>query len=170
MSERATDQAGAVIYQALKDAGIKVVTYLPDSSCYPIQKRAEDDPDMVAICCAREDEGVAIAGGVAFGGGRAALVVDGSGIGWSAYVLSECLQYRLPMLVLCSHSEALGEAREYHNVARVMSEPVLQAARIPYSVLMHIEDAPMIIKQSMRTAIGQKIPVGIVLPSCVMED
>ena len=170
MSESSAGRAGTVIYQALKDAGVTVVTYLPDSSCYPIQKRAEDDPEMVAICCAREDEGVAIAGGVAFGGGRAALVVDGSGIGWSAYILSECLQYRLPMLVLCSHSEALGEAREHHNVARVMSEPVLQAARIPYSVLMHIEDAPMLIKQSMRTAIGQKIPVGIVFPACIMED
>src|SRR5688572_32353192 len=139
MAEHATE-TGAVIYQALKDAGITVVTYLPDSTCFPIQKLAEADPEMTAICCAREDEGVAIAGGVAFGSGRAALVVDGSGIGWSAYVLSECLQYRLPMLVLCSHSEALGEAREYHNVARVMSEPVLRAARIPYSVLVHIED------------------------------
>lgn len=170
MSERATDRAGAVIYQALKDAGINVVVYLPDSTCYPIQKRAEDDPDMMAVCCAREDEGVAIAGGVAFGGGRPALVVDGSGIGWSSYVLSECLQYRLPMLVLCSHSEALGEAHDYHNVARVMSEPMLRAVRVPYSVLMHIEDAPMIIRQSLRTAIGQKIPVGIVLPSYIMEE
>jgi sulfopyruvate decarboxylase TPP-binding subunit len=125
---------------------------------------------MVAICCAREDEGVAIAGGSAFGGGRAALVVDGSGIGWSAYVLAECLQYRLPMLVLTSHSEALGEAREYHNVARLMSEAVLHAVRIPYTLLLRAEDAPLVVHQSMRTAIGQKIPVGIVLPPYLMGE
>src|SRR5437868_3344944 len=104
MVDRTNSHAGEIIYQALKDAGITLVTYLPDSACYPIQELAEADPEMVAICCAREDEGVAVAGGAAFGGGRAALVVDGSGIGWSAYVLAECLQYRLPMLILCRHS------------------------------------------------------------------
>jgi sulfopyruvate decarboxylase TPP-binding subunit len=163
-------EGGPAIYQALKDAGITIITYLPDSTCYPIQKLAEADPEMTAICCAREDEGVAVAGGAAFGGGKAALVVDGSGIGWSAYVLAECLQYRLPMLVLTSHSEALGEAREYHNVARLMSESVLRAVRIPYTLLQRVEDAPTIVKQSVRTAIGQKIPVGIVLPPYLMGE
>ncbi len=169
MVEHATE-AGAVIYRALKDAGISIVTYLPDSTCFPIQKLAEADPEMTAICCAREDEGVAIAGGVAFGGGTAALVVDGSGVGWSAYVLAECLQYRLPMLVLTSHSEALGEAREYHNVARLMSESILRAVRVPYTLVLHVEDAPLIVKQSVRTAIGQRIPVGIVLPPYLMGE
>jgi sulfopyruvate decarboxylase TPP-binding subunit len=170
MAGRTSSHAGEVIYQALKDAGITLVTYLPDSACYPIQELAEADPEMVAICCAREDEGVAVAGGAAFGGGRAALVVDGSGIGWSAYVLAECLQYRLPMLILCSHSEALGEAREYHNVARLMSESILRAVRVPYTVLMHLEDAPTIIEQSLRTALGQKIPVGVVVPAFLMGE
>ncbi|HEY7067168.1 MAG TPA: thiamine pyrophosphate-binding protein [Chloroflexota bacterium] len=169
MAEHA-GEGGPAIYQALKDAGITIITYLPDSTCYPIQKLAEADPEMTAICCAREDEGVAVAGGAAFGGGKAALVVDGSGIGWSAYVLAECLQYRLPMLVLTSHSEALGEAREYHNVARLMSESVLRAVRIPYTLLQRVEDAPTIVKQSVRTAIGQKIPVGIVLPPYLMGE
>jgi sulfopyruvate decarboxylase subunit alpha len=169
MAEHASE-GGPVIYQALKDAGITIVTYLPDSTCYPIQKLADADPEMMAICCAREDEGVAVAGGAAFGGGKAALVVDGSGIGWSAYVLAECLQYRLPMLVLTSHSEALGEAREYHNVARLMSESILRAVRIPYTLLQRVEDAPTIVKQSVRTAVGQKIPVGIVLPPYLMGE
>lgn len=170
MAEGRAAEAGAVIYQALKDAGVTLVAYLPDSACFPIQSRAEADPAMTAICCAREDEGVAVAGGAAFGGGRAALVVDGSGIGWSAYVLAECLQYRLPMLVLCSHSEALGEARDYHNVARLMSEPILRAVRVPYTLLTRLEDAPLVVGQSMRTALAQKIPVGIVLPSYLMGE
>jgi sulfopyruvate decarboxylase TPP-binding subunit len=169
MAEHASE-TGAVIYGALKEAGINIVTYLPDSTCFPIQTLAEADPEMTAICCAREDEGVALAGGVAFGGGKAAVVVDGSGVGWSAYVLAECLQYRLPMLVLTSHSEALGEAREYHNVARLMSESILRAVRVPYTLLLHAEDAPLIVKQSVRTAIGQKIPVGIVLPPYLMSE
>jgi hypothetical protein len=74
------------------------------------------------------------------------------------------------MLVLTSHSEALGQAREYHNVARLMSEAVLRAVRIPYTLLLRAEDAPLVVHQSMRTAIGQKIPVGIVLPPYLMGE
>lgn len=168
MSERASLENGAIIYRAMKDAGVNLVLYLPDSTVYPIQKLAEEDPEMLSVCCAREDEGVAIAGGAAFAGGRPAIVVDSSGVGWSAYILSECLQYRLPMLVISSHSEALGEIKDYHNVARVVSESIYRAVNVPYTVVMRLEDAPMIVKESMRTALGQRMPVGVALPPHVM--
>jgi sulfopyruvate decarboxylase subunit alpha len=161
-------ERGGVIYGALKRSGVEVVLYLPDSGTYPIQKLAEDDPAMPTVCCSREDEAVAIAGGIAFAGGLAAVVMDSSGLGWSAYIMSECLQYRLPMLLISSHSEALGEAAEYHNVARAVSQSIYDAVHVPYTVVLRLEDAELIVEQSALTARGQKMPVGIVLPPYIM--
>jgi sulfopyruvate decarboxylase subunit alpha len=161
-------ESGKIIYGALKEAGVTTVLYLPDSTTYPIQKLSDQDPEMPSICCSREDEAVAIAGGIAFAGGFAAVVMDSSGLGWSAYILSECLQYRTPMLILSSHTEALGEARDYHNVARAISHSVYEASGIPYTVLMRLEDAALVVEQSIQTARGVKMPVGIVLPNHVM--
>jgi sulfopyruvate decarboxylase TPP-binding subunit len=159
---------GRVIYDALKRSGVEIVLYLPDSGTYPIQKLAEDDPEMRTVCCAREDEAVAIAGGVAFAGGLAAVVMDSSGLGWSAYIMSECLQYRVPILLVSSHGEALGEAADYHNVARAVSQSIYEAVRVPYTVVPRLEDAALIVEQSAITARGQKMPVGIVLPPYIM--
>jgi sulfopyruvate decarboxylase TPP-binding subunit len=161
-------ERGKVIYDALKRSGVEVVLYLPDSGTYPIQKLAEDDPEMRTFCCAREDEAVAIAGGIAFAGGLAAVVMDSSGVGWSAYIMAECQQYRVPIVLVSSHSEALGEAHDHHNVARVMGEAIYQAVRVPYTVVTRLEDAATIVEQSIITARGQKMPVGIVLPPYIM--
>lgn len=81
-SHESDQGSGLVIYRALQEAGINFLVYLPDSVTYPIQELAETDPEMLTVCCGREDEGVAIASGACFGGLCPSIVMEGSGVGY----------------------------------------------------------------------------------------
>ena len=153
-----------VLYEALRAAGIDFVTFLPDSGTFPIQQMMVADPAVTSVLCAREDEGFAIAMGAAFAGKRPLMLMEGSGYGLSGLILARGLVQHTPLLILSSHNSALGEQYDYHAATRLVSEPTLDALRIPYVVLMRIEDAPTIIREAQLTVEGQRVPVAVLLP------
>ncbi|HLY65503.1 MAG TPA: thiamine pyrophosphate-dependent enzyme, partial [Chloroflexota bacterium] len=159
-----------LIYQALKAAGINMFVYLPDSVTYPIQQLAELDPEMLTICCAREDEGVAIASGAYYGGLLPALVIEGSGVGYSALALAGSIMRRTPLLIVSSHSEVLGVRFDHDSTSRLVNESVLRALGIPYTVLARVEDAPAVIREAIHEMRILKMPAGVVLPPYVMSN
>ena len=140
-------QSARQIYNGLKSAGIDLFVYLPDSVTFPIQVLAERDSDMLTLCCAREDEGTAIASGAYYGGLSPTIVMEGSGVGYSALILASCIVRRTPVLVVSSHSESLGVRFDYDATSRLSNEPVLRALQIPYTVLERAEDAPSVIRE-----------------------
>jgi thiamine pyrophosphate-dependent acetolactate synthase large subunit-like protein len=158
------------LYQALRDAGINLFIYLPDTITYRVQELAERDSEMATLCCAREDEGVAIASGAYFGGLWPALVLEGSGIGLSALNLALCLQRRTPLLLVPSHSEALGARFDYDAGACLTTEPLLRALGIPYVVLGRVEDAPVVVRESVQAMQVLKKPMGVVIPPYLLSD
>ncbi len=52
--------------EGLKEAGVSVVCYLPDSLLKKLYPAIEKDPDIRAIPVTNEGEGAAICGGVVF--------------------------------------------------------------------------------------------------------
>jgi len=163
-------ETGRAIYDAMKAAGIDLFVYLPESVTFPAQLLAERDRDMLAVCCAREDEGIAIASGAYYGGLLPAIVMEGSGVGYSALVLAGCILRRTPVLIVASHSESLGVRFDYDTTSRLTNEPILRALQIPYQVLKRVEDAPYLFRESVHEMRILKMPVGVVVPPYVMSE
>ena len=162
--------AGGHIYRALKAAGIDFIVYLPDGELYSVIEEAEADPEMAAVCCNREDEGIAIAGGAAAAGRRVAVVMEGTGIGFSGLILAHEILNRVPMVILSSHSKEMGIRLPHNDVAAMVNEPVLDALGIHKVVLRHLADAELYIAESQRSAEVLKQPVAIVIPPHVMAE
>ena len=162
--------AGSHIYRALKAAGIDFIVYLPDGELYTVIEEAEADPEMATVCCNREDEGIAIAGGAAAAGRRAAVVMEGTGIGFSGLILAHEILNRVPMVILSSHSHEMGIRLPHNDVAAMVNEPVLDALRIHKVVLRHLADAELYIGESQRSAEVLKQPVAVVIPPHVMAE
>jgi thiamine pyrophosphate-dependent acetolactate synthase large subunit-like protein len=169
-AERFGASPGARIYQGLKDAGIDFCVYLPDGELYPVIEAAEYDPDMVAVGCTREDEGIAIAGGAAYGGYHPAVIMEGTGIGFSGLILAHEQLNRVPMLILASHSHEMGIRLPHNDVATMVNEPVLKAMGVHTVVVRHLSDAALFLKESQRTASVLKQPVAVVIPPHVMAE
>jgi sulfopyruvate decarboxylase subunit beta len=159
-----------VIYDALKRAGVDFFVYLPETLLYGVQVLAEQDPEMLAVCCTREDEGVAIASGAAYAGRMPAIVLEGTGVGLSGLILASTMVRRAPVLILSSHSQIMGIRQAHDNISTMVNEPIMRALNIPVTVLTHLADAPVFIRESVRAAEVLKSPVGVAVPPYVMDE
>ena len=163
------DRTSSMIVRGLKTAGIDFAVFLPDSLLYPVERLLEDDPEIDTYQCSREDEGVAIAAGAALSRRKPVVLMEGSGIGLSGLILARSLLMRSPMLLLVAHNSTLGERYDYHGATRLVAEPMLQALRIPYQVIVDATQAPLIIREAQYTIEGQQIPVAILFPRHVLR-
>jgi sulfopyruvate decarboxylase subunit alpha len=157
-----------VFVDSLKTNDISFSVLLPDSVLHAVNELLLADADVQTVICSREDEGIAIAAGAGWGGCRSTVSMEGSAIGMSGLILARAVIQRSPTLILASHSTVLGERFGYHAATRAVTQPILDALRIPYHVLRDADEIPHIVKQIVRTMEGQKIPVAILVPPFIL--
>jgi len=157
-----------VFVDSLKSSGITFSVLLPDSVMHPVNELLLEDAEVQTVICSREDEGIAIAAGAGWGGCRSTVSMEGSAIGMSGLILARAVIQRSPTLILASHSTVLGEKFGYHAATRAVTQPILDALRIPYHVLRDAEEIPHVVKHIVCTMEGQKIPVAILVPPFIL--
>jgi thiamine pyrophosphate-dependent acetolactate synthase large subunit-like protein len=163
-------EAARLMYKALREAGIDFVVYLPDSILYPLQALAEHDPAMTTVCCTREDEGIAIASGAAYGGRWPAIIMEGTATGLSGLALAGLIVRRTPLLIVSSHTAVLGIRAPHDDIACMTNEPILRALNIPVAVIQHLDEAALVIRESQRAGRVLLSPVAVVVPPYVMSE
>lgn len=157
--------AGERIAAAIADSGVDLAIVLPDSVLHPVNHALGSDPRIQVVNCAREDEGVAIAMGAAFTGRRPAVLMEGSGIGYSGLALARAVAVnRAEILLVVGHTWVLGERFHYHAATRHASGPILDALRIPNYVLTHIDEVEVVFREILKTMSGQRTPVAVLVP------
>jgi len=163
-------EAARLMYRALREAGIDFVVYLPDSVLYPLQALAEHDPTLTAVCCTREDEGIAIASGAAYGGRWPAIIMEGTATGLSGLALAGLIVRRTPLLIVASHTAVLGIRAPHDDIACMTNEPILRALNIPVAVMHHLADAALVIRESQQAARVLMSPVAVAVAPYVMNE
>lgn len=152
------------VHQALRAGGVDFAVYLPDSLLDPIEQLLEADPEVQTVVCAREDEGIAIAMGAFLGGRLPVALMEGSGLGLSGLILARGLLMRTPLLLIASHTRALGERFDYHGATRLVGQATLAGLGIPSIVLDDPQRIPTVVHEALLTIKGQKVPVGLFVP------
>jgi sulfopyruvate decarboxylase subunit alpha len=124
------------VIRGLKQAGVSIVCYLPDSLFKALYPALDADPDIRTIRVTNEGEGAAICGGVFLSGKKAALVMENSGLRASVEPLCRMgLGAGIPVVMLMSYRGELGENNWWAVPHGITMEPVLNALRIPYQVV-----------------------------------
>lgn len=99
-----------LIYDALKDSGIRLMSALPETWLVHLIRMAEDDPDMILVRLAKEEEGVGISAGAHLAGMKSAMLTQNHGFLASINGIVSCAQlYRIPLLMLISYRGEFGE-------------------------------------------------------------
>jgi sulfopyruvate decarboxylase subunit alpha len=120
-----------VVYKALKKCGIGLVSALPETWLVHLIRMAEDDPQMILVRLAKEEEGVGISAGAHFAG-----VMQNHGFLASINgIVSFAQLYRIPLLMLISYRGHFGERDPWQTQGGGATEPLLRALGIPYSFL-----------------------------------
>src|ERR1051326_7060862 len=128
--------SSALIYSALKDAGVRIVSALPETWLVHLIRMAEDDPAMTLVRLAKEEEGVGVSAGAHLAGVKSAMLMQNHGFLAAINGIVSCAQlYRIPLLMLISDRGSFGERDPWQTEGGAVTEHLLDALRIPHERL-----------------------------------
>ena len=124
------------IAQALKDAEVSLVAYVPDISINQVTRLLEEDDYFHVVSATREEEAIGIASGAYAVGRNAAVFMQSSGFGNCVNAIASlCIPCRLPIPMFINLRGEVGE----FNIAQVAmgrtTRPILDTLGIPYYTL-----------------------------------
>jgi len=97
------------IYDALTEAGIRQVAYVPDAGHKRLIERCRETPAMRATVLTTEEEGVALLAGAWLGGDKGVLLMQSSGVGNCINMLSLAKTCAFPLVMLVTMRGEWGE-------------------------------------------------------------
>jgi sulfopyruvate decarboxylase subunit alpha len=160
-----------LIYQCLKDVGVRVMSALPETWLVHLIRFSEDDPEMTLVRLAKEEEGVGISAGAHFAGVRSAMLMQNHGFLASVNGIVSCAQlYRIPLLMLISHRGEFGERDPWQTEGGGVTTHVLDALRIPHMTLDVHDHVARRIQKAQTLAYSASRPVALLLTRDLMWE
>jgi len=143
------------IYSALKDAGVRIVGFVPDGGHKRLIELCIADPDVRCVVLTTEEEGIALAAGAWLGGVRCALLMQSSGVGNCINVLGMTHECRLPLLVLVTMRGEQGEFNPWQVPMGQATRSVLESMSVAvHRVAAAEEAAPSVAAAAKRAYSG----------------
>jgi len=156
--------ASTQVYRGLKEAGVRIVSALPETWLVHLVRMAEDDPDMTLVRLAKEEEGVGISTGAHLAGVASAMLMQNHGFLAAINGIVSCGQlYRIPLLMLISQRGSFGEKDPWQTEGGGVTEHVLDALRIPFDRLEAPEHVGKRIAKAQTLAHSASRPVALLL-------
>jgi sulfopyruvate decarboxylase subunit alpha len=160
-----------LIYGVLKDAGVRIVSALPETWLVHLIRMAEDDPEMTLVRLAKEEEGVGISAGAHLAGVKSAMLMQNHGFLASVNGIVSCAQlYRIPLLMLISARGTFGERDPWQTEGGGVTEHVLEALRIPFDTLESPDEVARKITKAQTLAYSASRPVAVLLGRDLMWE
>jgi sulfopyruvate decarboxylase subunit alpha len=131
-----SERNSKVVFNALKDCGVRVMSALPETWLVHLIRMAEEDPEVTLVRLAKEEEGVGISAGAHFAGVKSVMLMQNHGFLASVNgIVSFAQLYRIPLLMIVSYRGHFGERDPWQTQGGSATEPVLRALGIPYTFL-----------------------------------
>src|SRR5207247_7390316 len=122
-----------LVYDALKACAVRLMSALPETWLVHLVRLADDDPEMMLVRLAKEEEGVGISAGAHFAGVKSAMLMQNHGFLASINgIVSFAHLYKIPLLMLISYRGSFGERDPWQTQGGDVTEPALRPLRIPY--------------------------------------
>jgi len=159
------------VYDALKACGIRLLSVLPETWLVHLVSLAEEDPEMVLVRLAKEEEGVGVSAGTHLAGVRSAMLMQNHGLLASINgIVSLAQLYRIPLLMVVSHRGGFGEEHPWQTEGGAVTEHVLDALRIPYVILEERGQVAARVRQALALAESSLRPVALLLGRNLMWE
>src|SRR5438270_11207797 len=160
-----------VVYDALKKCGIGLLSALPETWLVHLIRMAEDDPSMILVRLAKEEEGVGISMGAHFAGTRSAMLMQNHGFFASVNgIVSGAMLYRMPLVMVISDRGHLGERDPWQTEGGRYTRRVLDALGIVHDDLREPREVPVKVGRAMTLAHSSLSPVALLLTRPLMWE
>ena len=164
-------ESSRIIYDALKQSGVKIISALPETWLVHLINMAEADPETTLVRLTREEEGIGISAGAHLAGVKSALLMQNHGfLAAINPIVSLAFLYKIPLLMLISYRGRMGERDPWQTEGGRWTEPVLRALDIPYDHLRNREAAARQIREAQALAESSLTPVALLLSRQLMWE
>jgi len=155
------------ILTALKEAGIDLVSSVPDINMLQLINLLYEDKEITHVPVGREEEGIGVCTGAYLGGKKPAMLMQNGGLLNSCNGLTTtALQFGIPILLLIYYAGDIGD-NAFHMVGLV-TEPVLQGLGIKSVVMRDPAKVKQDIAGAVTLAHSSKRPVALLLTRAVL--
>jgi sulfopyruvate decarboxylase subunit alpha len=148
----------------LREAGIDVITYLPETRLSQILPLIRSDDSFKLIAVSSEAEAITIGAGAALGGKQVAVYMECTGLYVSCYgILSIAKRFGVPLLLLIAHLGSFADQRNnsVYALSGAYVTPVLDALEIQYRLVETGNNLEVCIKDAARYTQALKLPVAL---------
>jgi sulfopyruvate decarboxylase subunit alpha len=160
-----------LIYDALKDCDIRLLSALPETWLVHLIRMADDDPEVILVRLAKEEEGVGVSAGAYFAGVKSVMLMQNHGFLASINgIVSFAHLYKIPLLMLISYRGSFGERDPWQTQGGNVTEPLLRALGIPYFFLDALDSVRKRIGQAQTLAESSLQPVALLLTRDLMWE
>ena len=160
-----------LIYDALKDCDIRLLSALPETWLVHLIRMADDDPEVILVRLAKEEEGVGVSAGAYFAGVKSVMLMQNHGFLASINgIVSFAHLYKIPLLMLISYRGSFGERDPWQTQGGNVTEPLLRTLGIPYFFLDAWDSVRKRIGQAQTLAESSLQPVALLLTRDVMWE
>jgi sulfopyruvate decarboxylase subunit alpha len=156
--------SSTLVYRGLKDAGVRIISALPETWLVHLVRMAEEDEAMTLVRLAKEEEGVGVSTGAHLAGVKSAMLMQNHGFLAAINGIVSCGQlYRIPLLMLISQRGSFGERDPWQCEGGGVTEHVLEALRIPFDHLDAPDHVEKRIAKAQTLAHAASRPVALLL-------
>jgi sulfopyruvate decarboxylase subunit alpha len=160
-----------LVYGALKGCGVRLMSSLPETWLVHLIRMADEDPEMIMVQLAKEEEGVGISAGAHFAGVPSAMLMQNHGFLASINgIVSFAHLYKIPLLMVISHRGSFGERDPWQTQGGSVTESVLHSLAIPYCFLDAAQTAEQRIRHAYTLAGSSLQPVAVLLTRDLMWE
>jgi sulfopyruvate decarboxylase subunit alpha len=154
----------------LKEAGVSIVTALPESLLKSLYGQLAADGDIRYIPVSNEADMPGIAAGCYLGGKKAVILMENSGLRQLCEPLTRLAQtHHVPLVMVMSFRGDLGEFNYWGHTHSQAMEPLLRALNIPYWFVRSVADVKPMLRKSWIHADASQWPVALVMTGECIE-
>ncbi|HEY7606377.1 MAG TPA: thiamine pyrophosphate-binding protein [Actinomycetes bacterium] len=166
-----SERHSKLVYDAMVAAGIQVVSALPETWLVHLIRLAEDDPGMILVRLAKEEEGVGVSAGAHLAGRRSAMLMQNHGLLQSVNgIVSLAKLYKIPLLMLVSDRGHLGEPDPWQTEGGKATRPILDALGIVTDELRDPGTVQLQVARASTLAEASLSPVALLLTRDLMWE
>jgi sulfopyruvate decarboxylase alpha subunit len=156
------------IYDALKQADIRQVAYVPDAGHASLINACIADNDIQAIALTTEEEGIAVLAGAWLGGQRGALLMQSSGVGNCINMFSLSVTCRFPLAVFVTMRGQWHEFNPWQFPMGQTTERHLNTAGVQTMTAATPDNVGPMAKATLDHAFTGGGMAGLLLHQCLM--
>src|SRR6266508_4144577 len=160
-----------IVYDALKACGVRLMSALPETWLVHLIRLAEDDPAVILVRLAKEEEGVGVSMGAHLAGMRSAMLMQNHGLFAAVNgIVSGAMLYKMPLVMLISDRGHLGERDPWQTEGGKVTRRVLDSLGIVRDDLVTIHEVEPKVAKAVTLAHSSLSPVAVLLSRDLMWE